>query len=74
VTPDKIAQTRRNIRELMKVGEHVFQEVVMFCTRARRLFLNSMAPTKPSPHDLGSWRRPFISPDAFPTNWWIKWM
>jgi hypothetical protein len=47
---DDIAQTRRNIRELTKVGEREIHEVVLSCTRARRQFLNSVPITKPSRH------------------------
>ena len=36
VTADDIAQTRRNLRELTKVGEREIHEVVLSCTRARR--------------------------------------
>jgi hypothetical protein len=35
VTADDIMQTRRNIRELTKVGEREIHEVVLPCTRAR---------------------------------------
>jgi hypothetical protein len=50
VTADDIAQTRRHIRELTKVGEREIHEVVLSCTRARRQFLNSVATTKPTLH------------------------
>jgi hypothetical protein len=50
VTADDIAQTRRNIRELTKVGERKIHEVVLSCTRARRQLLNSVATTKPTLH------------------------
>jgi hypothetical protein len=47
---DDIAQTRRNIRELTKVGEREIHEVVLSCTRARRQLLNSVPITKPTRH------------------------
>ena len=50
VTADDIAQTRRNIRELTKVGEREIHEVVLSCTRARRLLLNPVPTTKPTLH------------------------
>ena len=50
VTSDDIAQTRRNIRELTKVGEREIHEVVLSCTRARRQLLNSVPTTKPTRH------------------------
>jgi hypothetical protein len=43
VTVDDIAQTRRNIRELTKVGEREIHEAVLSCTRTRRQLLNSGA-------------------------------
>jgi hypothetical protein len=49
VTADDIAQTRRNIRELTKVGEREIHEVALSCTRARRQLLNSTPITKPNP-------------------------
>jgi hypothetical protein len=50
VTADDIAQTRRNIRELTKVGEREIHEVVLSCTRARRQLLNSVPTPKPTRH------------------------
>jgi hypothetical protein len=50
VTADDIVRTRRNIRELTKVGEREIHEAVLSCTRARRQFLNSLPITKPSCH------------------------
>jgi hypothetical protein len=50
VAADEIAQTRRNIRELTKAGEHEIQELVLSCTRARRQLLSSMPTTKPTLH------------------------
>ena len=50
LTADDIAQTRRNIRELTKVGEREIHEVVLSCTRARRQLLNSVPTTKPTRH------------------------
>ena len=50
VTTDDIAQTRRNIRELTKVGEREIHEVVLSCTRARRQLLNSVPTTKLTRH------------------------
>ena len=50
VTADDIAQTRRSVRELTKVGEREIHEVVLSCTRARRQFLNSVPTTKPTRH------------------------
>jgi hypothetical protein len=47
---DDIAQTRRNIRELTKVGEREIHEAVLSCTRARRQLLNSVPTTKPTLH------------------------
>jgi hypothetical protein len=50
VTVDDIAQTRRHIRELTKVGEREIHEVVLSCTRARRRLLNAVPITKPTLH------------------------
>jgi hypothetical protein len=50
VTADDVAQTRRNIRELTKVGEREIHEIVLSCTRARRQLLNSVPTTKPTLH------------------------
>jgi hypothetical protein len=50
VTADDIAQTRRHVRELTKVGEHEIHEVVLSCTRARRQLLNSVPTTKRTCH------------------------
>jgi hypothetical protein len=50
VTADDIAQIRRNIRELMKVGEREIHEVVLSCARARRQLLNSVPTTQPTRH------------------------
>jgi hypothetical protein len=50
VTADDIAQTRRHIRELTKVGEREIHEIVLSCTRARRQLLNSVPTTKPTRH------------------------
>lgn len=50
VSPDDIPQTRRNIRELTKIGEREIHEVVLSCTRARRQLLKSAATPKPSLH------------------------
>jgi hypothetical protein len=50
VTADDVAQTRRHIRELTKVGEREIHEVVLSCTRARRQLLNSVPTTKPTLH------------------------
>jgi hypothetical protein len=50
VTPDDVAQTRRNVRELTKVGEREIHEAVLSCTRARRQLLNSTPITKPTRH------------------------
>jgi len=50
MTADDIAQTRRNIRELTKVGEREIHEAVLSCTRARRQFLNSVPSKKPPPY------------------------
>lgn len=46
VTVADIAQTRRNIRELTKVGEREIQELVLSCTRARRQLLSSVPTTR----------------------------
>jgi hypothetical protein len=50
VTADDVAQTRRNVCELTKVGEREIHEAVLSCTRARRQLLNSMPTTKPTRH------------------------
>jgi hypothetical protein len=50
VTADDVAQTRRNIRELTKVGEREIHEVVLSCTRARRQILNSVPTTRRTRH------------------------
>jgi hypothetical protein len=52
MTADDIAQTRRNVRELTKVGEREIHEVevVLSCTRARRQLLNYVPTTKPPRH------------------------
>jgi hypothetical protein len=50
VTADDIVQTRRQVRELTKVGEREIHEVVLSCTRARRQLLNSVRTTKPTRH------------------------
>jgi hypothetical protein len=50
VTAADIAQTRRNIRELAKVGEREIHEVVLSCARARRQLLNSVPIAKPTRH------------------------
>jgi hypothetical protein len=50
VTADDIAQPRRNIRELTKVGEREIHDVVLSCTRARRQLLNSVPTAKPTLH------------------------
>jgi hypothetical protein len=50
VTPDDVSQTRRNIRELTKVGEREIHEAVLSCTRARRQLLNSVPTSRPTLH------------------------
>ena len=50
VTADDILHTRRNIRELTKVGEREIHEVVLSCTRARRQLLSSLPTAKPTLH------------------------
>jgi hypothetical protein len=50
VAADDIAQIRRYIRELTKVGEREIHEVVLSCTRARRQLLNSVPTMKPTRH------------------------
>jgi hypothetical protein len=50
VTADDIAQIRRHIGELTKVGEPEIHEVVLRCTRARRQVLRSMPAAKPTLH------------------------
>jgi hypothetical protein len=50
VTANDIAQTRRRISELTKVGEHEIQDVVLSCTRARRELLSSVPTTKLTLH------------------------
>lgn len=49
MTVDDIAQIRRNIRELTKIGEREIHEVVLACARARRQ-LTSVPTTKPTRH------------------------
>ena len=48
VTADDVAQTRRNIRELTKVGEREIHEIVLSCRRARRQLLNPVPTKKPT--------------------------
>jgi hypothetical protein len=50
VTADDVVQTRRNFRELTKVGEREIHEVILSCTRARRQLLNSVPTAKPTLH------------------------
>ena len=50
VSADDISQTRRNIRELTKIGEREIHEVVLSCTRARRQLVSSAVTPKPSLH------------------------
>jgi hypothetical protein len=50
VAADDIAETRRNIRALTKVGEREIHEAVLSCARARRQLLNSTPMTKPTLH------------------------
>ena len=50
VTADDIAQTRRHIRELTKVGEREIHAIVLPCRRARCQLLNSVPTTKPTLH------------------------
>lgn len=50
VTPDDVSQTRRNIRELTKVGEREIHEAVLSCTRARRQLLNTVPTPRPTLH------------------------
>ena len=50
VSADDIPQTRRNIRELTKIGEREIHEVVLSCTRARRQFLEVALTPKPNLH------------------------
>jgi len=47
---DDIPQTRRNIREMTKIGEREIHEVVLSCTRARRQLLSSAVTPKPGLH------------------------
>lgn len=49
-SPDDVAQTRRNVRELTRIGEREIHEVVLSCTRARRQLLKSEITPKPSVH------------------------
>ena len=42
MTADDIAQTRRNLRELTKVGEREIHEAGLSCTRARRSALEGV--------------------------------
>ena len=60
MTAADIAQTRRNIRELTKVGEREIHEVVLSCARARRQLLNSVPTTNQPVTDRDSRRRPFF--------------
>jgi hypothetical protein len=50
MTADDIAQTRRNVRELTKIGEREIHEVLLSCTRARRQLLNYVPTAKPTRH------------------------
>ena len=50
VTPDDVSQTRRDIRELTKVGEREIHEAVLSCTRARRQLLNMVPTSRPTLH------------------------
>jgi len=50
MTADDIAQIRRNVRELTKIGEREIHEAVLSCTRARRQFLNAVPSKKPTLH------------------------
>jgi hypothetical protein len=61
VTAADIAQTRRSVRELTKVGERDIHEVVLSCTRARRQLLTSVHTQYPAT-DRDSWRRPSSCP------------
>jgi hypothetical protein len=73
VTADDIAQTRRNLRELTKIGEREIHEVVLSCARPAPIIeLRADYETDPSltviagrGHSFARW---------FPTDWWIKWM
>ena len=47
---DDILQTRRNIRELTKVGEREIHEVVLSCTRARCQLFELRADYETHPH------------------------
>jgi hypothetical protein len=48
VTADDIAQTRRNIRELTKVGERKIHAVVLSCTRPRNQLPGSLSTANPT--------------------------
>lgn len=50
VTAKDIAEIRRNVRALTKVGEREIHEIVLSCTRARRQLLKSAVTPKPSLH------------------------
>ena len=50
VTADDISQTRRNVRELTRVGEREIHEAVLSCTLARRQFLEAMPTMRPTFH------------------------
>ena len=45
LTRDDIAQARRHVRELTKVGEREIHEVALSCARARRQLLTSVHTT-----------------------------
>jgi len=70
VTATDIAQTRRNIRELTKVGEREIQEVVLSCTHTRRQLLNSVPTTNQPVTDWsngaigGAWPRSGPEPSS----------
>src|SRR5215469_6449027 len=49
VAAKDIAEIRRNVRELTKVGEREIHEAVLSCTRARRQFLESTMDVKADP-------------------------
>jgi len=50
VSAKDIAEIRRKVRELTKVGEREIHEAVLSCTRARRQFLESTRTSKPTLH------------------------
>ena len=49
-TPDELAKSLANARELTRIGAHEIHEAVLSCTRARRQMLELMSVAKPTVH------------------------